>query len=152
MQSVFLSQLVFWHWFALALILAILDVVIGANFLFVWCGFAAAIVGIVLLIFPMMPWEYQLCLFGVGVLASLFLWRFYSKRVFKSFKPNTLNQRSRQYIGRLFTLETEITNGVGRIRVEDTIWRVEGPDLPVGTQVKVIDVDGVVLKVQKADE
>jgi membrane protein implicated in regulation of membrane protease activity len=151
MQGGFLTHIVFWHWFAFALILGIIDVVLGANFLFVWCGLAAAIVGVILLIIPSMGWEYQLCLFGIGVFSSLFLWKFYSKRVFKSVKANTLNQRSRQYIGRLFTLESAIKNGMGRIRVDDTIWRVEGPDMPVGTQVKVIDVDGTILKVEKVD-
>lgn len=151
MPTEILTHVVFWHWFALAIILGIIDVVFGANFLFVWCGLAATLVGFVLLLIPTMGWEYQLCLFGVGVFASLFLWRFYSKKAFQSVKANTLNQRSRQYVGRLFTLETAISNGMGRIRVDDTIWRVEGPDLPAGTQVKVVDVDGVVLKVKKAD-
>lgn len=152
MENGFLSQLVFWHWFAVALVLGIIDVLVGANFLLVWCGLAAAIVGLILWMVPAMSWEIQLLIFGIGVFASFFLWRFYTKKIFGSFKPNTLNQRGRQYIGRHFTLEEPIVNGLGRIRVDDTIWRVEGDDLPVGAKVKVVDVDGIILKVEAYNE
>ena len=51
-----------------------------------------------------------------------------------------LNRRSEQLIGRTATLTEPISNGRGRIRIGDTLWRVSGPDLPVGTQVKVTSV------------
>jgi len=35
------------------------------------------------------------------------------------------------------------------VKVDDSTWRVEGEDLPEGTKVRVISVDGVVLKVEK---
>ena len=53
-----------------------------------------------------------------------------------------------QYIGRVFTLEEAIINGRGKVRVDDTLWRVEGADLPLGHKVKVVSVDGVVFKVE----
>jgi membrane protein implicated in regulation of membrane protease activity len=36
------------------------------------------------------------------------------------------------------------------VRVGDSVWRAEGPDLPAGDRVKVIGVDGAALKVEKA--
>jgi hypothetical protein len=144
-----LSHLVFWHWLALALVLGIIDVLVGANFLFVWCGLAAALVGMLLFIFPVMTWEFQFLIFGLGVLASLIIWQRYLKRVPHTSDTPHLNRRSQQYIGRVFTLEEPIINGRGKARVEDTLWQVKGPDLPVGTQVRVIDVDGVILKIEK---
>lgn len=148
-MDILFSKLVFWHWFALAVILGILDVALGANFLFVWCGISAAIVGILLLIVPSMLWEYQLLIFAIGVLASIIVWRRYLKNHPKTDSPN-LNRRAEQYVDRVFTLEEPIVNGRGKVRVDDTIWRVEGEDLPVGTKVRVVNVDGVVLKVEKA--
>lgn len=148
-MNAMLSQLVYWHWFALALLLGILDVTIGANFFFVWCGAAAAVVALLMLVIPAMTWEYQFLVFGVGVMCSLLFWRHYLK-VHAHDKPtSTLNRRSAQYVGRIFTLEAPIVNGRGKIRVDDTQWRVEGPDLETGEKVKVIGVDGVVLKVEK---
>ena len=63
----------------------------------------------------------------------------------------TLNRRGEQYVGRHFTLEEAIVNGQGKIRVDDSTWKIEGPeDLPAGSQVQVIAVAGTVLKVEAA--
>jgi membrane protein implicated in regulation of membrane protease activity len=48
-----------------------------------------------------------------------------------------LNRRSEQMIGKMATLTEPIKDGRGRIRIGDTMWRVSGPDLPVGAQVRV---------------
>ncbi len=143
------SHLVFWHWFALAVILAILDVTIGANFFFVWCGLAAALVGLLLLIIPSMIWEIQFLIFGIGVMASLVIWRQYLKSHPRVSDQPLLNRRAEGYIGRIFTIDEPIVDGRGKVRVDDSTWRVEGQDLPEGTKVKVIGVDGTVLKVEK---
>jgi membrane protein implicated in regulation of membrane protease activity len=143
------THLVFWHWLAFALILGILDVVLGVNFLFVWCGLAAALVGVLLLLIPKLSWEFQFLIFGIGVLASLFGWRQLNKKGdYKTDQPQ-LNRRARQYIGRTFTLDVPIVNGRGKVRVDDSQWMVEGVDMEIGTTVKVVDVDGVILKVEK---
>lgn len=147
-MATFFSQLVYWHWFALALILGITDVIVGGNFFFVWCGASATLVGVILLIFPSLGGEYQFLIFGIGVMMSLVFWRQYVKSHSQGQETSTLNRRSAQYIGRVFTLEEAIINGRGKVRVDDTLWRVEGPDLPVGQKVKVVSVDGVVLKVE----
>ncbi len=144
-----LAHLVFWHWLALALILGILDVLLGANFLFVWCGLAAGLVGVLLLILPKLAWEYQLLIFGIGVLMSLVGWRQLNNRAKKLSDQPELNRRSRQYIGRIFTLDVPIVNGRGKVRVDDTQWVVEGTDMEIGTKVKVIGVEGVILKVER---
>tara|TARA_R110002110_G_scaffold415044_2_gene647660 strand:+ start:2343 stop:2795 length:453 start_codon:yes stop_codon:yes gene_type:complete len=146
-----LSGLEYWHWFALAVTLVIFDVATGATFIFLWCGAAAALVGVILLVLPNMTWEYQLMIFGLGAMSSLLMWFFYlKKRPQTSDQPN-LNMRSRQYIGRTFNLIEPIENGRGKVRVGDTLWRVQGADLPIGNKVTVIDVDGVILVVKKAE-
>ena len=34
------------------------------------------------------------------------------------------------------------------LKVDETIWRVESPDLPAGAKVRVIAVDGATLKIE----
>lgn len=148
-MDVMFAKLVFWHWFALAVILMILDVTIGANFFFVWCGISAAVVGILMLIIPNMTWEFQFLIFGIGIMTSLVIWRQYLKKMPKDTDQPGLNRRAERYIGRIFDLDEAIENGRGKVRVDDTTWRVQGEDLPVGTKVKVVGVDGTVLKVEK---
>jgi inner membrane protein len=58
-----------------------------------------------------------------------------------------LNRRAEIYLDRVFTLERPIVDGRGRLRVDDTVWLVEGPDLPAGARVQVIGVDNTLLRV-----
>jgi membrane protein implicated in regulation of membrane protease activity len=51
-------------------------------------------------------------------------------------------------IGRTVVLTEAIANGRGRARVNDTIWRVEGVDLPAGSNVVITGCDGTVLQVE----
>jgi len=62
-----------------------------------------------------------------------------------------LNRRGERYVGRQFTLETAIINGRGSIKVDDSVWRATGPELPAGRRVKVVGADGTVLRVEAAD-
>jgi hypothetical protein len=43
-----------------------------------------------------------------------------------------------------------IEGGRGRVRVGETLWQVEGPDLPCGTEVKVAAAKATVLLVERA--
>jgi len=148
----FLNTITHWYWFAFACALIILDVSIGISFFLLWLGVAAASVGIILWIFPTLPWEYQFIIFAIESIACIFFWHLYLKKhPTKTDKPQ-LNRRSAQYIGRYFTLDTPIENGRGKITVDDSMWRVEGEDLPAGTRIKVVAVDGVILKVRKTEK
>jgi inner membrane protein len=69
--------------------------------------------------------------------------------VSKSDQPD-LNQRSAQLIGRVLIVAEAIEGGRGRVRVGDTLWQVEGPDLPCGTEVKVAAAKATVLLVERA--
>jgi inner membrane protein len=47
-------------------------------------------------------------------------------------------------------LEEPIVQGVGRVRIDDSVWRIAGPDLPAGAKVRVETADGALLKVVPA--
>jgi membrane protein implicated in regulation of membrane protease activity len=47
-------------------------------------------------------------------------------------------------------VEQAIQNGRGKVRVGDTQWLAEGPDLPAGTRVKVTAAKGSLLVVERA--
>jgi membrane protein implicated in regulation of membrane protease activity len=61
-----------------------------------------------------------------------------------------LNRRTAALVGREFTLEKPIIGGTGTVRIDDTIWRVAGPDAPAGSRVKVVRVNGADLTVAAA--
>jgi len=111
-------------------------------------GISAAVVGLVTWIVPTLPWEWQALAFAVlSVLSVVLLRRYLKARPIETDQP-LLNRRGHQYVGRTFTLDDPVVNGVGKIRVDDSTWKVEGADCPAGSQVQVTGVDGVVLRIE----
>lgn len=146
-----LNDILFWHWWILAGMLLILELT-SPVFFFLWLGFSAAAVGFLLLVFPNIPVEAQLVLFGILSVVAVLAWRkFREVRPPLSDQP-LLNQRGQQYTGRIFTLDQPIVNGVGKVQVDDSTWRVKGPELPAGTPVRVVGVDGVVFVVERVEQ
>ncbi len=142
-----LSQLTFWHWWMLGVVLVILEVFSPGAF-FLWMGIAAGVVGLLLLIFSGITWEFQMLLFALFSVASIVLWRRYlNNHPIPTDQPR-LNRRGEQYVDRVFTLDNPIINGHGKIRVDDSTWKITGADCDSGARVKVVGVDGVVLQVE----
>lgn len=137
-----------WHWWILAMVLLGIEV-FAPGFFFLWFGIAAGIVGFILLIDVEISWQIQIILYALLSAASIFAWRVWLHPILN---PPTdqpkLNRRTAQYIGRVFTLEQPIINNRGRIRVDDSWWPVEGADLPAGSVVRVIDAEGLTLRVE----
>jgi len=141
-----MSHLNHWHWWIFAVILLVLEMLTPGTF-FLWMGVSAAVVGLLALLLPI-GWQLQVLFFAILSVVSIIVGRHYLKRrPIESDRPN-LNRRGQQYVGRTFTLNEPIENGFGKIRVDDSTWKIEGLDTPAGGKVRVIGVDGVVLKVE----
>jgi len=145
--SSLIDQMGPWLWFALAVVLFVLESIVpGVHF--VWFGLSAMIVGILALAVSV-AWQWQLIAFALIALAAVYWVRHKSRE--ESANPDVpdLNVRGAQYIGRLVTIEDAIVNGRGKVRVGDTVWVAEGEDGPKGTSVRVTGVDGTVLVVSR---
>ncbi|GJE15756.1 NfeD family protein [Methylobacterium marchantiae] len=132
-----------WTWILIGLILMGAELAISGVFL-VWLGTAALVTGLEVAVVPM-PWQAQIIFFaglsvGLVILAQ--------KRM--TGRPNSLNRGAQGLIGQEFHLDTAITNGFGRIKVNDTLWRVSGPDAATGTRIRVTGIEGTVLIVTVA--
>lgn len=146
----FLEQMVFWHWWILAVLLAIIEV-FAPGAIFIWLGASAGVVGFVMLALPETSWKIQLLIWSVLSVASVVGWRLYLKRNPTETDRPTLNRRGEQYVGRQFTLAEPVVNGWGKIQVDDSTWKIEcDNDLPAGAKVEVTDVEGTVLRVKTA--
>jgi len=144
-----LDSLQFWHWWILAAVFAGIEILAPGVF-FIWLAAAAALTGLGALFIPM-GWQIEALIFAVLAVASVVFWRSYLKKNGSKDDPAAkLNRRGDQMIGRTAVLSEPIQNGRGKARIDDSVWRVEGADLPAGTQVKVTGVDGAILKVEAA--
>ncbi|WP_019906300.1 NfeD family protein [Methylobacterium sp. 77] len=132
-----------WTWILIGLILIGAELAISGVFL-VWLGTAAMVTGLEIAIVPM-PWQAQI-LFFAGLSVGLVIVA--QKRM--TGHPNSLNRGAHGLIGQEFHLDAAIANGSGRIRVNDTLWRVTGPDAPSGARVRVTGIEGTTLIVTAA--
>lgn len=141
---------VFWHWFVLAFGFIALEVFISSGTYLLWMGLAALVVGVVSYFFPNLGLVYEGLLFGVCSLASVLLWKYFLKdRLRRRDTPNYLNRRGEDFIGMTLTLSAPLTDGQGVHKIGESQWRVKGPDLPKGTKVKVVALDGNALVVEE---
>jgi len=101
-------------------------------------------------IIPELSWQMQFILLACFSLVSIAMWRF-SRKLFpqNEAEASHLNRRGEQYIGRTFTLLEPIINSTGKIKVDDSTWRVKGEDAPIGTQVRITGVKGIIFDVEK---
>ena len=67
----------------------------------------------------------------------------------KSDQPD-LNRPAAQLVGRVLVVAEAIEHGRGKVRVGDTLWPAEGPDVTVGTEVRVVAAKATVLVVERA--
>ena len=150
-METYLASIDYWHWWILAGILLIIEVA-APSFFFLWLSIAAGITGLVLLAAPELGWQYQILLFSVLSVVSLTAFKRYQRANPVISDQPALNRRGEQYIGRTFTLAEPIKNNSGVISVDDSTWRITGVDLPGGTKVRVVGAEGVILKVEAAQD
>jgi len=140
----------FWHWWILAAVFAGIEILAPGVF-FIWLGAAAALTGVIAFVIPSLGWELEALIFAVLAVVTVVYWRNRIKKGAGADDPAaTLNRRGDQMIGRTAVLSEPIQNGRGKAKIDDSVWRVEGVDLPAGTQIKVTGVDGSILKVEAA--
>jgi inner membrane protein len=135
-----------WTWMIVGVALLALEIAAPGAF-FLWFGLAAIAVG-VLALFVAVPWQAQLLIFIVLASLIVLIGRRYFSRSGDEQVSTGLNQRGRRLVGTIVVLDKPIVDGQGRVRIDDTTWRVVGPNMPSGTRVRVIDTDGAVLRVK----
>ena len=142
-----LEPIQFWHWWALAGALVIVEV-FAPGIMFLWLGVAAGLVGALLLLWPGLALKVQILMFAALSVASVLAWRRYQKAHPMVTDEPHLNRRGAGCVGQRAALAAPIVNGRGRIRLGDSSWPAVGPDLPAGTTVEVTGVAGTLLQVQ----
>ena len=139
-----------WSWWILAALLLAAELVAPGVFL-IWIGAAALVIGAVALALwdtARWSWHVRLLLFAVlSVAFALLGRRYYGRNHAKTDEP-FLNQREASLIGRTATLHEPISEGRGRIKLDDTWWPVQGEDAPAGTRVRIASAHGRTLTVE----
>ena len=142
-QDAFIS-LGAWAWIILGVVLIGIELVAPGAF-FLWLGLAAIATGLLDAALDL-SWQASGLLFAFLSVGAVVLGRFVTRsKTQPEAEATPLNQRGQSLVGRVFTLETPIKDGEGRIRVDDSSWRVTGADCFAGAKVRVIRIDGSTL-------
>jgi membrane protein implicated in regulation of membrane protease activity len=144
----YLAGLGVWNWFILGVLLVMVEVIAPGTFM-LWLGLSAILVGLISLVVDW-PWQFQLVGFGLFSLSSIVVWRKLNPPTPDARPEPVLNRRAEAFVGRIFTLEKPIVDGAGSLRIDDSVWRVIGPDCPAGSRVRVTRSDGGTLAVEPA--
>ncbi len=139
-------------WWILALVLIAVEVVLPGYFM-LWIGIAAGVTGLVVLVVPDLSLISQSLVFAVlAFLSCAAYWYLLRPKLMRNEPGDArLNRRGEQKIGQRYVLVEPIVNGRGKAQVGDGQWLVSGPDLPVGSMVEVIGVDGTTLLVKEVE-
>ena len=138
--------LLYWHWLVLGISLMLLEILLP-SFTALWFGSAAVIIGIIMLIFPGMPFDFQILLWATLSSILTLLW-------FKYLKPlstdKTLAGLSREaaigQVGQVISLPNEHRRGTLRfpapILGSDEWPFICQDSLEAGDRVRVIEISG----------
>jgi inner membrane protein len=141
---------VFWYWWVIALILLVVEI-LAPGFFFLWMAISGFVTGAMVFLIPATSMNVQVLVFSLFSVATIIVWKFYGKKHPIESDHPLLNKRGVQYIDRVFNLYEPIINGQGKIKVDDSIWKVHGEDCTIDSRVKVIAVRGTVFDVEKVD-
>ncbi|GLQ50202.1 NfeD family protein [Dyella flava] len=138
-------------WWIVALVLIAIEVIMPGYFM-LWIGIGAAATGLLVLVAPGLPLLAQAIAFAVLAFVScaVYWYAIRPKLQRNESGDERLNRRGEQLIGQRYVLIEAIVNGRGKARVGDGQWLVSGPDLPAGSTVEVVAVEGAMLKVRPA--
>jgi membrane protein implicated in regulation of membrane protease activity len=138
-----------WSWIIFGLVLMGLELVAPGAFL-LWFGLAAVLTG--LLDWTLgLSWQAAALVFAVLSVGAVLIGRAVTRnRDEEGGGRPVLNRRGQNLVGHVFTLDSAIVAGSGRIRVDDSSWRIVGPEMPAGARVRVMRVEGATLVVEAA--
>lgn len=146
------TDLTHWHWLTIGVLFFAVEIFAPTSFL-LWPAIAAIVTGLCTWLLPTMGWQLQLALFALLAVAVTLAGRhFYKNKAGSDTSHPTLNRRGDSIKGRVITLKEPIVNGVGSVMIDNTRWRLIGPDCPADTKLVVTGSEGSSLVVSEIED
>lgn len=138
-----------WVWIAIGLILAALELLVPGVYL-IWLAVAAIVTGLLTLDLDLALPAQIIVFVSTSLIAAYSARRFLRDSPIESTDP-LLNQRGSRLVGETAIVTQALDGGTGRIKYGDSEWIARGPDLEIGTRVRIIGSDGAILLVEPAN-
>lgn len=137
-------------WLGTGFVFLIAEMLTGTLFFFFMC-IGAFLVGLLTWLLGLSSAVQLLC-FAIASVAAVAAWMRFRPNPKDSIEQRAgaegLNNRIAGFMGRDAVLEEPITNGHGRIRLDDSYWGVVGEDAPSGSLVRIVAAEGMILHVE----
>lgn len=137
-------------WLAIGMLLIVVEMLTG-TFFFLFLGIGALLVSALVWTLGIGGFA-QGVVFGIAAIAAVGAWYRLrpnpDDRIEQLSGAAGLNNPNARFVGREAELTEAIQGGEGRIRLDDSLWFVAGPDLPAGSRVRVVGVTGSKLRVE----
>ena len=139
-----------WGWAIIAALLALAELHLPGAYL-VWIAFGAALTAGFAAVVEV-TLETQLGVFaGASLLCCFGGYFVYRRQQRPAPEEPALNRRDRATIGARGIVCEPFVGGRGKVRLGDSVWLAEGPDLTAGTPVAVTAVHGMTVTVAALD-
>ena len=146
-------ELAWWHWMVLGLGLGLLELVVPSFFI-IWFGLGALLVGVAMLVAPGIVFSTQILLWTVASIAMTVLWF----KVLRKDGRKTRSGQADEVLGEIGVLVRAVeplgvASTCGEVRFQKPIlgsdvWPCLADEaIPAGERVRVLAVDGQLLKV-----
>lgn len=138
-----------WAWAILAAAIGLAELHAPGSYL-IWIALGAALTALIDALFGL-SLAGQIGTFAVASAISCIAGYFvYRKLSHRRAAASPLNQRDLGMIGTHGVVCEPLLNGRGKVRLGDTVWLAEGPDLAEGTPIAVKSVRGTSVIVEPA--
>ncbi|HCM83293.1 MAG TPA: NfeD family protein [Alphaproteobacteria bacterium] len=134
-------------WWAIALLLLLVEMMIPSNWL-LWPGLAAFATGGMLMLFPAMEWPTAILFFVAVSLLLLLIGRRYVRLSDGNTDAPNLNNRAGRMVGRRGAALMDGADGMSRIQIDGIEWPVRregGGGILAGQVLEVTAFDGTTL-------
>ena len=124
--------------------------IISANYALLWCGLAGIIIGTIKLFVPI-SWQAQWIGFSLlSLIIAISWWFIQSIKDAESDNKSNLNLNKNKMIEKIVTIDKDYEPGINQMIIGETTWTVKSTEkLTKLDQVKVVEMDGVILIVKK---
>ncbi len=144
-----LSQITWWHWLALALVLFGAEMLTG-TFDLLMASIAAVFTAIFAAAAPetATAWQIEILVFTLVSAALIFISRFVFPGLRKASPEHpTLNKRMASLVGQRGEVTRNFVSGQGQVKIGDTVWGAEAAD----GQSAIVIGDAVVVEGTRAN-
>ena len=135
-----------WIWATVGLVLAVLEMIVPGVYL-IWLAVSAILTGVLAFGLDLSLASQVIIFVSISLIAVYSARRFLRDSPIESADP-LLNHRGDRLLGDIALVAQAFDGGTGRVKLGDSEWLARGPDLDVGTKVRVTGSDGAILVVE----